>query len=78
MDFFSIWHWLIVGAVLLLVFGRRGQISEVMGDVAKGIKTFKKGMSDTTEEAPPAGPIRIADDGASADNQCPTESQSEV
>ncbi len=45
----SIWHWLIVGAVLLLVFGGRGKISDMMGDVAKGIKAFKKGMSE--EEA---------------------------
>jgi sec-independent protein translocase protein TatA len=45
----SIWHWLIVGAVLLLVFGGRGKISEMMGDVAKGIKSFKKGMAE--EEA---------------------------
>ena len=50
----SIWHWLIVGAVLLLVFGGRGKISDMMGDVAKGIKAFKKGMSeDETAEAAP-------------------------
>jgi sec-independent protein translocase protein TatA len=42
----SIWHWLIVGAVLLVVFGGRGKISDMMGDVAKGIKAFKRGMSD--------------------------------
>jgi sec-independent protein translocase protein TatA len=78
MDPFSIWHWLIVGAVLLLVFGGRGKSSEVMGDVAKGIKAFKKGMSDTAEEAPPAAPIRIVDHEASADNQCSTESQRKV
>ena len=50
----SIWHWLIVGAVLLLVFGGRGKISDMMGDVAKGIKAFKKGMADedTAEAAP--------------------------
>ena len=47
----SIWHWLIVGAVLLLVFGGRGKISEMMGDVAKGIKAFKKGMSEEDVEA---------------------------
>jgi sec-independent protein translocase protein TatA len=49
----SIWHWLIVGAVLLLVFGGRGKISDMMGDVAKGIKAFKKGMSeeDTADAA---------------------------
>jgi sec-independent protein translocase protein TatA len=41
----SIWHWLIVLVIVLLVFGR-GKIPELMGDVAKGIKSFKKGMSD--------------------------------
>jgi len=41
----SIWHWIIVIAVVLLLFGR-GKISELMGDVAQGIKAFKKGMSD--------------------------------
>jgi sec-independent protein translocase protein TatA len=46
----SIWHWLIVGAVLLLVFGGRGKISDMMGDVAKGIKAFKKGMADEEPE----------------------------
>ena len=47
----SIWHWLVVGAVVLLVFGGRGKISDMMGDVAKGIKAFKKGLSE--EEAKP-------------------------
>ena len=42
----SIWHWLIVGAVVLLVFGGRNKISDMMGDVARGIKAFKKGMAD--------------------------------
>jgi sec-independent protein translocase protein TatA len=41
----SIWHWIIVGLVVMLLFGR-GKISEMMGDVAKGIKAFKKGMSE--------------------------------
>jgi len=41
----SIWHWIIVIGVVLLLFGR-GKISELMGDVAQGIKAFKKGMSD--------------------------------
>ena len=45
MGSFSIWHWLIVLVVVLLVFGR-GKIPELMGDMAKGIKSFKKGMSD--------------------------------
>ena len=52
----SIWHWIVVGVVVLLLFGR-GKVSELMGDVAKGIKAFKKGMSDDetqTAQAPAA------------------------
>jgi sec-independent protein translocase protein TatA len=41
----SIWHWIIVIGVVLLLFGR-GKISELMGDVAQGIKAFKKGMAE--------------------------------
>jgi sec-independent protein translocase protein TatA len=41
----SIWHWLVVAAVFMLFFGR-GKISELMGDVAGGIKAFKKGMAE--------------------------------
>ncbi len=47
----SIWHWVIVALVVMLLFGR-GRISEMMGDLAKGIKSFKKGLAD--EETPPA------------------------
>jgi sec-independent protein translocase protein TatA len=59
----SIWHWLIVGAVLLLVFGGRGKISDMMGDVAKGIKAFKRGMSDeeAAEAAKPDAPVKTLD-----------------
>lgn len=42
----SIWHWIIVGAVVFILFGGKFKISDVMGDVAKGIKAFKKGMSE--------------------------------
>ena len=45
MGSFSIWHWMIVLAIVLLMFGR-GKIPELMGDVAKGIKNFKKGMAE--------------------------------
>lgn len=53
MGSFSIWHWLVVGIIILLLFGK-GRFSDMMGDVAKGIKSFKKGMSedDTTSVAP--------------------------
>jgi sec-independent protein translocase protein TatA len=46
----SLWHWLVVGIVVLLLFGK-GRFSDMMGDVAKGIKSFKKGMAE--EDAPP-------------------------
>jgi sec-independent protein translocase protein TatA len=49
---FSIWHWLIVGIVVMLLFGK-GRFSDLMGDVAKGIKSFKKGMSEEEETPPP-------------------------
>lgn len=52
---FSIWHWVIVLLVVLVLFGR-GRISEIMGDFGKGIKSFKQGISDedTKPAAPPA------------------------
>jgi sec-independent protein translocase protein TatA len=46
----SIWHWLVVIVVVLLLFGR-GKISELMGDVAGGIKAFKKGMAEDDKPA---------------------------
>jgi sec-independent protein translocase protein TatA len=61
----SIWHWLVVLAVGLLLFGGRGKISELMGDFAKGIKAFKKGMSDEEAAAaatpPPEAPVKTID-----------------
>ena len=52
MGSFSIWHWLIVGILVLLLFGK-GRFSDMMGDVAKGIKSFKKGMADDDTQVPP-------------------------
>jgi sec-independent protein translocase protein TatA len=60
MGSFSIWHWLVVLLVVLLLFGS-GKISGLMGDLANGIKSFKKNIKDeekdasmTAESAPPA------------------------
>ncbi len=50
-------HWLIVIALVMVLFGGRGKISELMGDVAKGIKSFRKGMADE----PPPGPTANGD-----------------
>ena len=52
----SIWHWLVVIVVVMLLFGR-GKISDLMGDVAKGVKSFKKGLADDDDEPTPAKPI---------------------
>ncbi len=61
----SIWQLAIVGILVVLLFGR-GKISELMGDVAKGIKSFKKGMKDDDEtEADVAG--RVTTDHVQAD-----------
>ena len=49
MGTFSIWHWLIVLAVVLVLFGGSGKISSLMGDMAKGIKSFKKGLAEDDE-----------------------------
>ena len=62
MGSFSIWHWMVVLLVVLLLFGG-GKVSGLMGDFAKGIKSFKKNMaedSDASMEASaekPAGNI---------------------
>ena len=45
----SIWQLLIVLVIVLLLFGR-GKIPQLMGDMAKGIKSFKKGMSNSDED----------------------------
>jgi len=50
MGSFSIWHWLVVLMVVLLLFGG-GKVSGLMGDFAKGIKSFKKNMADETDES---------------------------
>ena len=49
MGTFSIWHWLIVLAVVLVLFGGGGKISRLMGDFGKGLKSFKKGMKEDEE-----------------------------
>lgn len=62
----SIWHWIVVIAVVLLLFGR-GKISDLMGDVAQGIKAFKKGMADDeTKPAEKSDPVKTIDSAPGA------------
>lgn len=65
MGSFSIWHWLIVLVIVLVLFGR-GRVSEIMGDFGKGIKSFKDGMTEeeaskkAAEPTPAPPPAQIA------------------
>jgi sec-independent protein translocase protein TatA len=43
---FSWWHWVLFLVVALVLFGGKGKVSDLMGDVAKGIKSFKKGLAE--------------------------------
>ena len=52
----SLWHWVIVALVILVLFGR-GKISEMMGDFGKGVSSFKKGLAETEDIAKPAAQI---------------------
>jgi sec-independent protein translocase protein TatA len=56
----SIWHWIVVLIVVLLLFGR-GKISELMGDMAQGIKAFKKGMQEDDKTAAADAPVKAID-----------------
>ena len=66
----SIWHWMLFAAVALLLFGGKGKISDIMGDVAKGVKSFKKGLADDDTEKPapaPADPPRSIENRVGVD-----------
>jgi sec-independent protein translocase protein TatA len=65
MGSFSVWHWLLVLAVVLVLFGGGGKISNLMGDVARGIKSFKKGMAEDDETPPKA----LSTDAAAKDKE---------
>lgn len=74
----SIWHWIVVVLIVLLLFGR-GKISEMMGDMAKGIKAFKRGMAD--DDAAPTEPAKSdpkAIDHQPAPSSVQTESEKKV
>jgi len=57
MGSFSIWHWLIVLAVILVLFGGGNKVSSLMGDFAKGIKSFKKNMADDSDASMEASAV---------------------
>ena len=62
----SIWHLLVLAIIVLLLFGK-GRFSDMMGDVAKGLKSFKKGMTEDDDDhrvppVRPAEPPRLRDE----------------
>ena len=62
MGAFAWWHWVILLVVVLVLFGGKGKVSDLMGDVAKGIKSFKKGLADETTDV--AAATKSLDDKA--------------
>ena len=55
---FSLWHWIVVLLIVLVLFGR-GRVADIMGEFGKGLKNFKQGVADeeTKPAAPPAAQI---------------------
>ena len=75
MGSFSIWHWLVVLLIVLILFGGRGKISQIMGDFGKGLKSFKKGVKDDDEETAQAAQ-RVSEEPRTAMSSSPvTEPQ---
>jgi sec-independent protein translocase protein TatA len=73
---FSLWHWIVVLIIVLLLFGR-GRVSEIMGDFGKGLKSFKQGMAeDDKPAAPPAQIPAQSADQATIDADSKVESPS--
>ena len=60
MGFTSIWHWVIVLIIVVILFGGRGKLSSLMGDIGTGLRNFKRGMNkDNDEEASEPQPEQI-------------------
>ncbi len=67
----SIWHWMIVLLVVMVVFGGRGKISNLMGDFAQGIKAFKKGMAEDESKPAASEPVKSIDHQAASGGGAP-------
>ena len=73
----SIWHWMIVLLVVMVLFGGRGKLSSLMGDFAQGIKAFKKGMAEEEKpvEAKPE-PLKIIEPAATPKGEAERRAES--
>lgn len=74
MGSFSLMHWVIVLLVVMLLFGG-GRISGLMGDVAKGIKSFKKGMAEDDDDVAPAKPASRIEGHRVPEQDAPTATE---
>lgn len=64
-------HWtglLIIGLLVLVLFGGRGKISALMGDMAKGITAFRKGLKDEDETSSDTPSSQISEDGSAQES----------
>lgn len=74
MGSFSAFHWIVVLVVILILFGA-GKLPQVMGDLAKGVKAFKAGMKDDTDDEKPATPAPAPTVASPVHQAPPPESQ---
>jgi len=70
MGSFSLMHWIVVLAIILILFGA-GKLPRVMGDFAKGIKAFKAGMKEEDEAEVSAPPAQVPPPGAATSSPAP-------
>jgi sec-independent protein translocase protein TatA len=76
MGSFSLMHWIVVLAIILILFGA-GKLPRVMGDFAKGIKAFKAGMKEEDEAEAPASPAQVSPPAAATASPSPASSAAE-
>ena len=76
MGSFSLMHWIVVLAIILILFGA-GKLPRVMGDFAKGIKAFKAGMKEEDEAEAPASPAQVSPPAAATTSAAPAASATE-
>jgi len=74
MGSFSLMHWIVVLAIILILFGA-GKLPRVMGDFAKGIKAFKAGMKEEDETETPASPAQVAPPAAATTSAAPNAAE---
>jgi sec-independent protein translocase protein TatA len=76
MGSFSLMHWIVVLAIILILFGA-GKLPRVMGDFAKGIKAFKSGMKEEEEPETAAAPAQVPPPGGATVSSTPGASIAE-